>query len=363
MTKKVIEGQFSTSQYIGPGRITFDQNSGLIEKFEKNVTFHKQGDYYEEDKLIFAGMGDVHIHAREDVSGQHTYKEDFVSASEAAINGGLVHACDMPNNPVAPIDDESYLQKLKLTDKAKVSLLIYAGIGPNTKPLSFKVPYKAYMGPSVGDLFFENNQQLEETLKHYEGQWVSFHCEDPEILENSKNKPTHLERRPVEAEVLATKEALKLIKQYNLYGKLCHYSSGEGLKLIQKAKEQGLPVTCEATPQHLYFSDDQVGLDRFYQMNPPIRKEDDHNALLQAFLKGEIDYLATDHAPHTQEEKEKGTSGLTGLDTYGAFVTWLLLEKKMDPKLIALTCCENPGTFVNQFIEDVSVHASRFKKY
>lgn len=363
MTKKIIEGHFSTSQFTGPGRVTFDEQTGLIEKFEENVTFNKQGEFYEEDKIIFAGMGDVHIHAREDVSGKHTYKEDFISASEAAINGGLVHACDMPNNPVAPIDDESYKKKLELTNKAKISLLIYAGIGPNTKPLSFKAPYKAYMGPSVGDLFFKNNEELEETLKYYEGQVVSFHCEDPEILENSKDMPTHLERRPVEAEVLATKEALKLIKQFNLKGKLCHYSSGEGLKLIKQAKKEGLPVTCEATPQHLYFSDDQVGLDRFYQMNPPIRKQEDHNALLESFLKGEIDYLATDHAPHTQEEKEKGTSGLTGLDTFGAFVTWLMIEKKMAPKLVAQACCENPGTFVNQFLEDISEHAPRFKNY
>ncbi len=363
MSQKIVEGYFTTSDFSGPGRLTFNTDTGLITNFEKNISFTKSGDFYDEDQMIFAGMGDVHIHAREDVSGKHTYKEDFISASAAAINGGLVHACDMPNNPVAPINDETYRAKLNLTEKASIALFIYAGIGPGTKPLSFKVPYKAYMGPSVGDLFFENNEQLREVLQNYKGQWVSFHCEDPEILEESKNEATHLDRRPVRAEVLATKEALELIEEFNLKGKLCHYSSGEGLEMIRAAKMKGLHVTCEATPQHLYFSDDQVGMDRFYQMNPPIRKEEDHNALLQAFMAGEIDFLATDHAPHTHEEKEKGTSGLTGLDTYGAFVTWLLCEKKMDPKKIAKACCENPGDFVNEFLDDLKEFKPIVKSY
>src|SRR5690606_35024834 len=72
--------------------------------------------------------------------------------------------------------------------------------------------------------------------------------------------------------------------------------------------------------------------------------------LLEALKKGEIDFLATDHAPHTEEEKAKGTSGLTGLDTFGAFVTWLILEENVDPRLIAKMTAENPGAFFNEFL-------------
>ena len=112
------------------------------------------------------------------------------------------------------------------------------GLGPETKPLSFKVPYKAYMGPSVGELFFKNEGELDDSLDRYQGEYVSFHCEDPEILEECKDKPTHEMRRPVEAETVATSTALRLIEKYKLKGKLCHYSSKDGLPLILEAKKR-----------------------------------------------------------------------------------------------------------------------------
>ena len=85
--------------------------------------------------------------------------------------------------------------------------------------------------------------------------------------------------------------------------------------------------------------------------------------MLEAFLKGDIDFLATDHAPHTLEEKNMGTSGLTGLDTYGAFVTWLIREKQMDPKLVSLVCSENPGDFVNKFLPTLKSLDPYFEKF
>src|SRR5690606_10273907 len=150
-----------------------------------------------------------HIHAREDVSGKNNYKETFVTASSAAINGGVVHCCDMPNNPIAPIDDATYRAKMNLALEKAASLFMYAGIGPTTNPLSKRVPYKAYMGPSVGDLFFKDHASLDQALSRYQGLDVSFHCEDPDILEQHKHAATHGLRRPAEAEVLATHQALE----------------------------------------------------------------------------------------------------------------------------------------------------------
>src|SRR5690606_36702612 len=118
-----------------------------------------------------------------------------------------------------------YQEKFKLALKTKGKLWLYAGIGPETRPLSYSVPYKVYMGPSIGELYFKDSKSLDEALSHYRGQFVSFHCEDPETLENAKGHSEHHTRRPVEAEVLATKEALSLIEKYQLKGKLCHYSS------------------------------------------------------------------------------------------------------------------------------------------
>lgn len=353
---KTLEAVCVTSTYKKRMQISFNEQSGLIEAVGNLGVSRDKLDYYFDDNCyLFAGMGDVHIHAREDVSGKNNYKEDFQSARSALRNGGLCHAGDMPNNPVPPVDDASYEDKFKLMLKAEGELWAYAGIGPATRPLSYPVPYKVYMGPSIGELFFKDLPTLDETLSHYQGQNVSFHCEDPEILEQHKNDKTHHERRPVSAEVMATKDALGLIEKYKIKGKLCHYSSGEGLRVIREARLRGADVSLEVTPQHLYFDLDQLKQDELkrFQMNPPIRFSEDREALFLALKNGEIQYLATDHAPHTHEEKEKGTSGLTGLDTYGPFVTWLI-DQGIDPLLIAKIASENPGTFFNQFLESWS---------
>ncbi|QDT42479.1 Dihydroorotase [Gimesia alba] len=309
---------------------------------------------FSDDCLIFAGMGDIHIHARDDVSESQTYKEDFCTAGAAAINGGVVHVADMPNNPVPPITDESYLEKARHLEKRNppIHFTLYAGIGPGTRPLTFAVPYKAYMGPSVGDLFFKTLEQLDETLSHYRGCNVSFHCEDPILLEEHADAATHEAKRPTECEISATRFALQMIEKYDLKGKLCHYSVGEGLPLIREARSRGVKVTCEVTPHHLYFdqsdlTDENRGK---MQMNPPLRTISDRQAMLAALREGTLDYLATDHAPHTLEENEQGISGQPHLDTFGAFVTWLILDQKFTPEQAALFCSENPGDFVNPYI-------------
>jgi dihydroorotase len=349
---KIIDAVCATSQYCRRQQISYDEQSGLIHHVgQLNVPPEEVDYYFGDDCLLFSGMGDVHIHAREDVSGLHTYKEDFTSARAALRNGGLCHAGDMPNNPVAPIDDHSYREKFRLALKAQGELWLYAGIGPGTRPLSFTVPYKVYMGPSVGELFFKDLQTLDETLAHYRGQVVSFHCEDPEVLEEHRDQAHHHLRRPVKAEVVATRDALMLIEKYGLKGKLCHYSTSEGLQLIREARARGVDVSIEVTPQHLYFDIEDMEPHEwpFFQMNPPIRSRHDKTILLQALRSGEIQFLATDHAPHTSEEKLKGTSGLTGLDSYGPFVTWLL-RQGVDYQTVARVCAENPGRFFNQFL-------------
>lgn len=308
---------------------------------------------YDDHCLLFAGMGDIHIHARDDVSEQQVYKEDFRTAAAAALHGGVVHVADMPNNPVAPIDDASYRRKQKHLEGRNVPIhvTLYAGIGPGTRPLSFAVPYKAYMGHSVGDLFFTSLKQIDETLAHYRGQNVSFHCEDPELLDQHERESTHERRRPAICEVSATKFALEMIEKHDLRGKLCHYSVKDGLPLIRAARKKGLPVTCEVTPHHLYFDETDI-TDRnrgWMQMNPPLRSVADRLAMLEALRDGTLDYLATDHAPHTREENERGISGQPHLDTFAPFATWLLLKQNFPPERIAEVCSADPGKFVNPY--------------
>lgn len=353
MAIKNLEAVCVTPEFIERMQIRWDDSSGLILDIgQLGIPVSKLDYIYDDHCLLFAGMGDVHIHAREDLSGKNTYKETFQTASLAALNGGVVHCCDMPNNPIAPIDDESYKAKMKLATNASMNLFMYAGIGPKTHPLSFRVPYKAYMGPSVGDLYFKDHLSLDMALERYKGMDVSFHCEDPDVLEKNKNEDSHAARRPVEAEVLATHQALELIHRYQLKGKLCHYSSGEGLEAIRAFRKNGHQVEIEVTPQHLFFNQSQISkIENFwFQMNPPIREKIDQEAMLDAFIGGEIEYLATDHAPHTIDEKRNGISGMPGLDTYGVLAGWLINDIKVSPKILAQTCARNPGRFVSRFL-------------
>lgn len=355
-----------TSSYRKRQQIRFNEQSGLIEEVgDLGISREKLDYFFDDDCLLFGGMGDVHIHAREDVSGKNNYKEDFTTARAAMLNGGVTHAGDMPNNPIPPVNDDTYSAKLRLAfEKAGGDLWLYAGIGPSTRPLKSQVPYKVYMGPSIGDLFFKDLETLDETLKFYRNQWVSFHCEDPVILDQHKKEKFHHQQRPIEAEVVATRDALNLIEKYQLKGKLCHYSTSEGLKLIREARSRGATVQIEVTPQHLYFGMEELSEKDYkpLQMNPPIRYVHDKEVLLAALIMGEIDYLATDHAPHTQEEKDHGHSGLTGLDTFGGFVTWLI-SKGVDPKIIARITVENPGQFFNQFLGSWQTIVPGFKQF
>lgn len=345
----LIAGRIVNPEGVEDAQVRFD--NGVITEVGRSLG--RTDVQYGPECLIFAGMGDIHIHARDDVSEQQVYKEDFRTAAAAAVHGGVVHVADMPNNPVAPIDDASYRAKQRhlAGREVPIQVTLYAGIGPGTRPLSFPAPYKAYMGHSVGDLFFTSLKQIDETLAHYRGCDVSFHCEDPELLEAHKHATRHEQQRPAECEVSATRFALTMIEKHNLRGKLCHYSIEEGLPLIRAARQRGLPVTCEVTPHHLYYDETDINdANRgWMQMNPPLRSPADRKAMVAALRDGTLDYIATDHAPHTREENAKGISGQPHLDTYAPFVTWLLVEQGFTPERIAEVCSANPGRFVNPY--------------
>ncbi|MFA6000126.1 MAG: dihydroorotase [Candidatus Paceibacterota bacterium] len=347
-----IEGKIVNKDGAERGRIEIDQDTGLILNVGPDTGI---ADVVLQDEIIFPGFIDLHVHAREDASHTQEYKEDYTTASEAAINGGVVAYLDMPNNIVPPIDDESYEKKNVLTKKSPVEVLLYAGIGPATSPLQKSVPYKVFMGKSVGELFFTNNEDLEHRIERYRGQSVSFHCEDPKILDSHAGEKSHEAKRPPEAEILAIDLALSLIEKYQLQGKICHASTVEGIQQVIEAKKRGVNVSVEVTPHHLFFDESMLTEKNHtsFQVNPPIRQSRENRLfLIEALKNGDIDYLATDHAPHSREEKEKGISGLTHLDTYGPFITWLIKEHSFTPQGIARICSTNPARFMNQFIEN-----------
>jgi dihydroorotase len=124
------------------------------------------------------------------------------------------------------------------------------------------------------------------------------------------------------------------------------------LQDVIAAKTRGVRVTCEVTPHHLFFDDTMLNDENrlWLQMNPPLRGREDRLAMIDALRTGAIDYLATDHAPHSLEEKKRGTSGVPHLDTYGAFATWLMEEHGFAAQQIARVCAANPGRFVRPYL-------------
>ena len=376
------------------GRITINLQTGLVIKIERGESLQAEH-MFGDDCYIFAGFGDVHIHAREDNTGKQNYKEDYTTAGNAALGGGLVHVCAMPNTP-DPVTGGQQLhwhrnrvQELDLT----VVILNYLGIDASTQPLGTvgEYPYKCYFGKSVGTLTVTYAGELDAILAKYAGEDVSFHVEYEPIVQNAVNGKTHSDRRPVECVQEGLRLLLPLIEKHRIKAKLCHWSvGGESFRLIQEYRDRGCEIILEVSPLHLYFdtskTDANPGLWPLIQMNPAIQSPAHCRDLIGGLKTGFIDLLATDHAPHTEEEKyiafaqysehypgkpykeiarilresnqelfeqtccRNNTSGAPWLDTYGLVCCWLMREHGFTPQDIARVAAYNPGVFVNRFL-------------
>ncbi|MFQ5654866.1 MAG: amidohydrolase family protein [Planctomycetota bacterium] len=309
-------------------RLLIDRESGTIR--ERGDLPGAPDRVLPESCLLLPGLLDLHVHCRDDPSGAERHKEDFGSASLAALHGGVVLIGDMPNNPRAPVDARSHAAKRALVDeRALVDVLLYAGIAPGTRPLDEPLPYKCYYGPSVGDLDLSRSASPGEALAPYRGCFVSFHAEKSALLEAAREAPTHEQRRPPEAEARAIEEIARIAADHGLRAHIAHLSSAAGLEEVRRARAGGLPMTCEVAPHHLCFDqENRAGLARgeWLRMNPPLRAPEDRRTLREAFLAGEIDILATDHAPHTIEENARGISGVPHLDTVAPLLALLAAE-------------------------------------
>lgn len=276
---------------------------------------------FDDDCLVLPGFIDLHAHCREDSSGTQSYKEDFMSAGAAALAGGVVALADMPNNPEPPSTPERYAAKRRLADRAPVDIVLF-GMA-ETAPFQDGIPYKLFLS----DRSACSEAELATLFRAFAGNWLSVHAEDPAVLAERRNAATHEERRPREAEISAVAKLLAALRaQPCLHLHICHVSTRECVPMLRAAKREGLPVSAETCLHHLLFDADDFppALRAYRNVNPPLRTRADREALFEALRDGVIDALATDHAPHTPAEKERGASGFPGLDTYGAFATGLL---------------------------------------
>jgi dihydroorotase len=308
-------------------------------------------------EIIFGGMGDLHVHAREDVSQKLAEVEDFASIGRAAVKGGVCFIGEMPNNPCPPLDAPTYLAKLALAAKATMPVFLYAALTDTSKPLPWPVPYKAFL--TAPDLKMALTKK--DNLAAYRGAWISFHGEDHAILGQNKAAATHQARRPVAAEVQALKNILAWSKEFALFVRICHVTSQAGIELLSKAKEDPFyqeHLSVEVCLNHLCFDAENTDLaNPYFNVNPPLRTKADRMALWQAWRDGVVDVLATDHAPHPLAAKAAGASGMPSLDCFAAILTQLYHEALTSGmaaqeilKRMAQTTVFNPGAFINHFL-------------
>ncbi len=262
--------------------------------------------------LVLPSGVDLHVHFREP---GYTWKEDFKSGSIAALAGGITLAVDMPNTdpPVTTVD--RLLAKKKLRDRSSRIPLIIAGaiIEDNTDELpslSKETPVlKAFLGDSFGKLHltFEGFANALQILNEERWDGVVFiHAEDPSLFNSDAFPEDHWKTRPEEAEVVAVRKALTIAKQYpRVRIHLTHLSSANSVELVRKNNAEGhCTVSYDVTPAHLEFHKDSLVQESWkLKRNPPIRPKPVMERLRKLFLKGELFALASDHAPHTIEEK------------------------------------------------------------
>ncbi|MBU1992843.1 MAG: dihydroorotase family protein [Patescibacteria group bacterium] len=278
-------------------------------------------------KYILPGAIDAHVHFRE--PGM-THKEDFKTGSEAALAGGVTMILDMPNTAPPTVTIESLKEKKALAkEKCKCNFGFHFGITEGNSDILKKVekdPYvygfKAYMGESTGGMIC--SYELLDKVFEIVSKPVVAHAEDQEILEENmrefkgtEDPKMHSEIRSDKCARESVKKILHLAKKHDKKVHIAHVSSMAELEEIRKFKTD--KVTCEVTPHHLFLNvHEYENQGNFVKTNPPLRTREDQEALWDAIDKGFVDIIATDHAPHTFEEKDvtysKAPSGVPGVE-------------------------------------------------
>ncbi|AEC51761.1 dihydroorotase [Pyrococcus sp. NA2] len=312
----VISGKFLFHEKIIDGSIGIE--FGKITKFSMRELKGDNVIKTEKNQLILPGLIDVHVHLRD---FNESYKETISSGTKAALHGGITTVFDMPNTK-PPIMDEKTLRMRELLFKKK-SYADYA-LGfliAGNEPVKADF-YKIFMGASTGGIYskdFEEDYRKAPDI-------VSVHAEDYEMIAKYPERP------PI-VEITAIEKALNAAKKLKKPLHICHVSTKEGLERILRA---GLRwVSFEVTPHHLFLTKKDYENSKLLKVYPPLRTEEDRRFLWKNIKK--VPIIASDHAPHTLEDKEEGAAGLPGLETElplllnavnrGLLTLWDIVEK------------------------------------
>ena len=278
--------------------------------------------------IIVPGLCDVHVHFREP---GFSYKETIASGSAAAAHGGYTAVCTMPNlDPVPDSAEHLQVQLDAIKRGAAIKVLPYGAITVGEKgekladmeAISDKVCAFSDDGKGV-----QNDEMMREAMTAAKrlGKIIAAHCEDNSLLfggyiHDGEYARMHGHRGISSAsEYRQIERDLRLAEETGCAYHVCHISTKESVELIRQAKARGVDVTCETAPHYLVLCDEDMQEDGRFKMNPPLRSREDKKALIEGIKDGTIDMIATDHAPHSAEEKgrglEKSLMGVVGLET------------------------------------------------
>ncbi len=278
--------------------------------------------------IIVPGLCDVHVHFREP---GFSYKETIASGSAAAAHGGYTAVCTMPNlDPVPDSAEHLQVQLDAIKRSAAIKVLPYGAITVGEKgerladmeAISDKVCAFSDDGKGV-----QNDEMMREAMTAAKrlGKIIAAHCEDNSLLfggyiHDGEYAKAHGHKGISSAsEYKQIERDLRLAEETGCAYHVCHISTKESVELIRQAKARGVDVTCETAPHYLVLCDEDMQEDGRFKMNPPLRSREDKEALIEGIKDGTIDMIATDHAPHSAEEKgrglEKSLMGVVGLET------------------------------------------------
>ena len=299
---------------------------------------------------VFPGFCDVHVHFREP---GFSYKETIETGSKASAHGGYTAVCTMPNlNPVPDSVENLNIQLRLIEENACIHVYPYGAITVGEKgdvlaDLEGMAPN--VIGFSDDGRGVQRDEMMREAMLRAKklGKMIVAHCEVNDLLRggyihDGEYAKTHGHRGICsESEWVQIERDLKLVEEIGCSYHVCHISTKESVELIRQAKARGVDVTCETGPHYLVLTDMDLQEDGRFKMNPPLRAEADRLALIEGIKDGTIDMIATDHAPHSAEEKGRGLEGsafgIVGIETaFPILYTYLVkpgviaLEKLID---------------------------------
>lgn len=304
--------------------------NGVITKIGTNETINDAQVIDGKGMLLSPGFIDVHVHLREP-GGEH--KETIESGTKAAAKGGYTTICAMPNTRPVPDTVENFTHVLDLIEKnALVRVLPYASItirqaGKERTDIEAlkKLGAFALTDDGVGVQAAGTMLEAMEEAANFQIPVVA-HCEDNSLIyggvmhKGKRNEELGLKGIPSVSESVHIARDILLAEAAGAHYHVCHVSTKESVRVIRDAKKAGVKVTAEVSPHHLLLCEDDIPSNNaVWKMNPPLRGKDDMLALRSGLLDGTLDFIATDHAPHTEEEKangfEKAPFGIVGLET------------------------------------------------